>query len=127
MTITNFSPLLVTKDAAEAVAVFEALGFEKRHTKSGINGNVDSIVMKYETEDGKEFYMTVAEAPVPKDIMSIRMNTRDFEEAKKFLEDKGFTNAQGEKVTETGSSVSTMMVSPSGYSISISEHIREHE
>ena len=129
MTITNFSPLLVTKDAAGAIELFEALGFVKRHTKSGIgnNGDVDAVVMKYETEDGKEFYVSIAEVPVPQDIMSIRMNVRDFEEAKKFLEDKGFTNAQGERVTDTGSSVATMMVSPSGFTISISEHIREHE
>ena len=127
MKITNFSPLLVTKDATDAIAVFEALGFKKRHTKSGINGHVESVVMKYESEDGKEFYMSIAEAPVPQDIPSIRMNIRDFEEAKKFLEDKGFTNTQGGKVTDTGSSVATMMVAPSGYTISISEHIKEHE
>ncbi len=127
MKITNFSPLIVTKNAAEAIAVFEALGFEKRHTKSGINGNVESVTMKYESEDGKEFYVSIAEAPVPQDISTIRINVRDFEEAKKFFEDKGFTNTQGEKVTNTGTSVATMMVAPSGYSVSISEHIREHE
>ena len=57
----------------------------------------------------------------------IRMNIRDFDEAYKMLEEKGFKNAQGEKITETGSSKSTMMVSPSGFSINITEHIRKDE
>jgi hypothetical protein len=43
------------------------------------------------------------------------------------LEAKGFVNAQGDKITETPSSKSTMMVSPSGFSISVSEHIRKED
>lgn len=31
--ITAFNPLIVTKDAAPVIALFEELGFEKRHTK----------------------------------------------------------------------------------------------
>ncbi|MCR4656744.1 MAG: hypothetical protein K5770_11010 [Lachnospiraceae bacterium] len=127
MKITSFNPLIVTKDAASAIALFEALGFEQRHKKTGINGNVDSVSMRYENEDGQVFHVNIAQAPVPQDITTIRMNIRDFDEAKKFLEDRGFTNSQGDKVTNTGSSISTMMVSPSGFSISISEHIRDHE
>ena len=41
--------------------------------------------------------------------------------------EKGFKNAQGGHITNTGSSKSTMMVSPSGCSISITEHIRNHD
>lgn len=127
MKITSFNPLIVTKDAASVIAVFEALGFEQRHHKTGINGHVDSVRLRYENEDGKVFHVDVAQAPVPQDISSIRMNIRDFDEAKKFLEDKGFKNAQGDKTTDTGSSISTMMVSPSGFSISIAQHITDHE
>ena len=58
--ITSFNPLIVTKDAEATIALFEALGFERRHMK-------------------------------------------------------------------TGSSKSTMMVSPSGFSISIAEHIKNHD
>ena len=83
--------------------------------------------MRYTGEDGKVFHVDIASTPVPKDITTIRMNIRDFDEAFKLLEEKGFKNAQGDKVTNTGSSKSTMMVSPSGFSISISEHIRDHE
>lgn len=126
MTITNFSPLVVTKDAASMIALFEALGFEKRHTKTEINDeDISSTTMKYTTEDGKEFYMTVSEAPVPQDMTSIRMNVRDFDEAYKQFLDNGFKNTQGDRITETGSSKSTMLIAPSGFTITVAEHIRK--
>ena len=104
MTITSFNPLIVTKDAEAVIALFEALGFERRHTKTGINGHVTSVSMRYEGEDGKVFHVSVASAPVQQDITTIRMNVRDFDEAYKALEAKGFVNAQGDKITETPSS-----------------------
>lgn len=127
MTITSFNPLIVTKDAEATIALFEALGFERRHMKTGINETITSVRMRYTGEDGKVFHVDVTQAPVPQDITTIRMNVRDFEEAKTMLEEKGFKNAQGDKITNTGSSISTMMVSPSGYSISVAEHIRKDE
>ena len=128
MQITTFNPAIVTKDAEAIVALFEALGFEKRHTKTGINdSDISNVRMKYTNEDGKVFHVDVTQAPVEKDITTIRMNIRDFDEAYQMLQEKGFVNAQGDKITHTGSSESTMMVSPSGFSISITEHIRTHE
>ena len=128
MTITSFNPLIVTKDAEATIALFEALGFERRHTKTGINDkDITSVRMRYTGEDGKVFHVDVTSAPVERDITTIRMNVRDFDEAYKMLEEKGFVNAQGGRITDTGSSKSTMMVSPSGFSISIAEHIRKPE
>ena len=128
MKITSFNPLIVTKDAEKVIALFEALGFERRHKKTGINDkDVTSVRMRYTGEDGKIFHVDVTEADVPQDIVSIRMNIPDFDEAFAMLEEKGFKNAQGEKVTHTGSSKSTMMVSPSGFSISVAEHIKNHD
>ena len=127
MKITSFHPSIVTKNAEETIALFEALGFERRHTKTGINGHVTSVTMKYTGEDGKEFRVSISEAPVPQDITSIRMNIRDFDEAYQLLEERGFKNAQGDKITDTGSSKATMMVSPSGFPINISEHIRKED
>ena len=128
MTITSFNPLIVTNDAEATIALFEALGFERRHMKTGINDkDITSVRMRYTGEDGKVFHVDVTSAPVERDITTIRMNVRDFDEAYRMLEAKGFVNAQGERVTETGSSKSTMMVSPSGFSISIAEHIRKHD
>ena len=126
MTITSFNPLIVTKDAESVIALFEALGFERRHKKTGINDeDISSVRMRYTGEDGKIFHVDIAQAPTPQDISTIRMNVRDFDEAYQMLLDKGWKNAQGDRITETGSSKSTMMVSPSGFSISVSEHIRK--
>ncbi len=126
MEITGFKPSIITSDAKSTIALFEALGFERSHTKTGINDeDITSVNMKYLAEDGKVFRVSVTQAPVPRDITSISMNVRDFDEAYKLLEEKGFTNAQGSKITDTGSSKATMMVSPSGFSINLSEHIRK--
>jgi len=127
MKITSFNPLIITKDAESVIALFEELGFERRHKKTGINENVESVRMRLENEDGKIFHVDVASVPVPQDMTSIRMNVDDFDEAYKMLEDKGFKNAQGDRVTDTGSSRSTLMVSPSGFSISITKHIKDHD
>ena len=125
MKITEFSPLIITKDAAPIIALFEALGFERRHTKEGIEGNVSTFNMRYTGDNGKEFNVDISEAPVPQDIPTIRMSVRDFDEAYQLLEEKGFKNAQGDKITETGTSKAAMMVSPSGFPISLSQHIRK--
>ena len=128
MKITTFNPMIVTKDAESVIKLFEELGFERRHMKTGINdADISSVRMRYTGEDGKIFHVDVAEAPTPQDITTIRMNIDNFDEAYKLLEDKGFKNAQGEKVTETGSSKSTMMISPSGFPINITEHIKDHD
>ena len=125
MKITSFNPMIVTKDSETVIKLFEDLGFERRHTKTGINDeDITSVRMRYEGEDGTVFHVDIADAPVPQDITTIRMNIDDFDEAYNMLEGKGFKNSQGDKITETGTSRSTMMVSPSGYSISISKHIK---
>ena len=124
MKITSFNPLIITRNADAAIKLFEALGFERRHKKTGIGEekNVTSVSMK----DANGFHVDVTQVDnLPQDISTIRMNVDDFDEAYKFLTDHGFTNAQGEKVTDTGSSHATMMVSPSGFSISLVKHIKE--
>lgn len=127
MKITAFNPLILTKDAEATIALYEALGFERRHTKSGIEGNVTSVTMRYTGDDGRVFNIDVTEAPVPQDVTTIRMSVRGFDEAYQLLEERGFKNAQGDKITETGTSKATMMVSPSGVPISLTEHIRTED
>lgn len=125
MKITSFNPLIVTKDAESVIALFEALGFERRHKKTGINGkDITSVRMRYEGEDGKVFHVDVTQADVEKDITTIRMNVSDFDEAYEMLKARGFINTQGDRITDTGSSRSTMMVSPTGFTISITQHIK---
>lgn len=122
MKITGFRPLIVTSKSEDMIALFEALGFERRHKKTGINGDVDAVVMK----DENGFRLNIVQADqMPQDLTSIAMNVDNFEEAYDFLTARGFKNAQGDKVTDTGTSKATMMVSPSGFSISLSEHIKK--
>ena len=59
------------------------------------------------------------------DISTIRMNIDNFDEAYNMLLEKGFKNSQGDKVTETPSSKSTMMFAPSGFPINITQHIKK--
>lgn len=128
MKITSFNPLIITKDAESVIALFEALGFERRHKKTGINGkDITSVRMRYEGEDGKVFHVDVTQADVEKDITTIRMNVSDFDEAYEMLKARGFINTQGDRITDTGSSRSTMMVSPTGFTISITQHIRKED
>ena len=125
MKITSFNPLIVTKNAEETIALFEALGFERRHMKTGINDkDITSVRMRYNGEDGKVFHVDVTSAPVAQDITTIRMNIRDFDEAYKMLEEKGFKIVEGGKITDTGSSKSAMMVSPSGFAFDLCQHIK---
>ena len=128
MKITTFNPQIVTKDAESLIALFEALGFERRHKKTGINGDDDitSVRMKYTSEDGKVFHIDIAEsARVPRDITSIRMNVDDFDEAYRMLEEKGFKNAQGDRITDTGTSKFNIMVSATGFIIAVSQHTKD--
>ena len=124
MKITAFNPLILTKDAEAAVKLFKELGFEHKHTKTGIN---DQDITSFDMKDPNGFRVDVTQVQMPQDMTAIRMNVRDFDEAYQFLLDRGFKNAQGDKITDTGSSKATLMVSPSGFAISLAEHIRKED
>ena len=49
----------------------------------------------------------------------------DFDEAYEFLLSKGFVNPRGDKITETNSSRSTMLFAPSGFGITLTQHIKK--
>ena len=98
MKITSFEPLIISAKADEVIATLEALGFERRHKKTGFDGQDISIV-SMKNADG--FRVTVAKVEnMPRDITAIRMNVDSFEEAYAFLTARGFKNAQGDRVTE---------------------------
>ena len=122
MKITAFNPLIVSPKAAKVIELMEALGFERAHTKTGIKEDITSVDLKHPGG----FRVDVAQVnQMPRDLTAIRMNVRDFDEAYAFLTARGFVNADGDKVTDTGSSKATLMVSPSGFGISLAEHIRK--
>ena len=122
MKITGFRPIILTSKSEEAVSLFEALGFQCNHKKEGIPGDVTSYAMK----DENGFRVVVSQVDsFPQVLTMIAMNVDNFEEAYDFLISKGFKNASGDNVTDTGSSKACMMVSPSGFAISLSQHIKK--
>ena len=125
MKITSFNPLIVTKDSESAIALFEALGFERRHTKEGISeNNVTDVRMK----DANGFHVDVSQGTG--EWTMIRMNVDNLEEAIEFLEGRGFHKARHEvanKTIDTGSSRFNIMVSPSGTIFAVSQHRKDND
>jgi hypothetical protein len=125
MKITSFSPLIVTKDAESDIALFEELGFARRHTKEGIGeNNVTDVRMK----DANGFHVDVSQGDGT--WMMIRMNVDNLEEAIAFLEARGFHKARhavANKTIDTGSSMFNIMVSASGFILAVSQHIKDHD
>jgi hypothetical protein len=122
MKITTFNPQIITKNAEPVVALMQALGFEKRHNPTGIGElNVTGIRMK----DANGFNVDVSEfdtMPADQDVMAIRMNVDDFEQAYQLLTSHGFKNFYGDKTVEMKSSKSAVMISESGIVINLVEH-----
>ena len=122
MKITAFNPLLITSHAAEIVALFEELGFEQAHSKTGIPGDIASYDLKYDDK----FRVNVAQSDVmPQDLTAIRISVRDFDEAYNMLAARGFKGTEGSEGRDTGTSRSAMMISPTGFSITIVKHIKK--
>ena len=123
MKITSFNPLIVTKDAESVISFFEELGFKIHHTKEGISiNNATDVRMK----DANGFHVDITQGTG--EWTMIRMNVDNLEEAVAFLEERGFHKARHEaadKTIDTGSSKINIMVSPSGFIFSVSQHIKE--
>ncbi len=123
MKITSFNPLIITKDAEAAIALFEALGFERHHNRKDIDGkDITNVTMK----DANGFHVDIAQANVPQDKTIIRMNVSDFDEGYQFLTERGFTHPSG-RIIEDKSSKSAMIVSPSGFAFDLCQHIKDHD
>jgi len=125
MKITTFNPQIITKNAEPLVAFFQELGFEKRHNPKGIGElKVEGIRMK----DANGFCLDISQPDMglQQDVTAIRMNVDDFDEAYGMLMEKGFKNFYGDRIMETGSSRSAIMISPSGFAINLVQHVKEN-
>jgi hypothetical protein len=126
MKITTFDPMIITPNAENVMRVFEDLGFEKTHAPvtTTETGDVASFRMKH--EDG--YHVDVADLKqIPKDMTYIRMNVDNFEEAYNILIAHGFKNTRGDGTIDTKSATAATMVSPSGFTISLIKHIKDHD
>jgi len=127
MQITTFNPMILTSmdNAENIIKLFEDLGFERRHEVDNVdNRGINSVCMK----DANGFYVDIAQTHLERDLTTMRMNVRDYEEAYEFLKARGFKNASGEdKTVESTSAKSCLMISPSGFSIQLTQHIRKED
>ena len=124
MKITTFNPMILSKNADEIINLFEELGFERRHKVDNIDDkDISSVRMK----DANGFYLDVARVEsLPRDMTTMRMNADDFDEAYDLLKAHGFKNARGEDQTiDSKSARSCLMISPSGFSIQLTQHIKK--
>jgi hypothetical protein len=126
MQITTFNPMILSKHADDVIKLFEDLGFERKHQKDNIDGkDITSVRMT----DPNGFHVDVARVEsMEKDMTTMRMNVRDFDEAYEFLKSRGFKNASGEdRSVDSASARSCLMISPSGFSIQLTQHIRKED
>jgi hypothetical protein len=126
MEITTFNPMILSKNADEIIKLFEELGFERKHQVNNIDSkDISSTRMK----DANGFHVDVARVEsMERDMTTMRMNVRDFDEAYEFLKSRGFKNIRGEDhAIESKSARSCLMIAPSGFSIQLTQHIRKED
>ena len=123
MKITSFNPLIATAHSDDIVKLFEELGFERRHTKKGIDiEDKDNTVFRMKDANG--FYLDVTqEASIQRDITGIRINVDDFDEAYNLLVSHGFEQFMEQGTISTPSSKFVLLKSTSGFVINLVQHI----
>lgn len=124
MKITTFDPYILVKDAEPTVQLFQALGFEKRHMQEGIGDEgLTGIVMR----DANGFRVNIVQSEtLPRESLTgIRINVDNFDEAYALLTARGFTEAPGCKIVDTGSAKALLMISPSRFLIELIQHIKK--
>ena len=126
MQITTFNPMILSRNADEIIQLFEELGFERKHKVDNID---DKDITSVRMTDANGFHVDVARVEsMARDMTTMRMNVRDFDEAYAFLKAHGFKNANSEEHTvESKSARSCLMIAPSGFSIQLTQHIRNHD
>ena len=126
MQITTFNPMILSKNAEEIIKLFEKLGFERRHKVDNID---DKDISSVRMTDATGFHVDVARVEtMERDMTTMRMNVSDFDEAYEFLKAHGFKNSRGEDyAVESKSARSCLMIAPSGFSIQLTQHIRNHD
>ena len=123
MKITSFNPHIATAHSDDIIKLFEDLGFEKSHEKEGIEiENSDNKVFRMKDANG--YYLDIIQdGALPTDNAGIRINVDDFDEAYELLASRGFEKYK-EGTIDTPSSRFALLRSPSGFVISLVQHIK---
>ena len=121
MKITTFNPHIVSQNADEIIALFEELGFEKRHQPVVDTG--DRTVIRTRMKDANGFCVDITKVDaIPRDMTTIRMNVDNFQEAYELLTAHGFRKAPGVEELDLEKAKVLMMVAPSGFMIDVIQH-----
>ena len=123
MKITTFNPQIITNDAETPAKLFEELGFERKHNPKGI-GEYDVTGIRMKDANGFALDLSQPDLKMPQDLVVIRINVDNFDEAYELLTAHGFKNFYGDKTVDTKSSESAIMISPSGFAINLVQHIK---
>lgn len=127
MKITTFNPMIITKQPEAAIALFEALGFERRHTKTE-DGDIDFSAVRMKDENGFHVDVVTSEKiPSEHDLTAIRINVDDFDAAAELLKSHGFRESQAFGVHYTPSSKYAYFISPSGFLVDLCKHMKQDE
>ncbi len=123
MKITTFDPLIITSKFNDTVNVFEGLGFQKTHAPVTDTGSAE--IQSYRMKDENGYHVDISDvADTQPDKQYIRMNVDDFDAAYAILKEHGFTNKRGDDTLDTNHAKEATMVSPSGYTIALIQHIK---
>ena len=90
MKITTSDPLIITKESESVIALFEALGFERRHRNDDIPDREGIVGVRM--KDKNDNHVDVVQVDnLDRDQMTIRINVDDFDEAFELLKSHGLT------------------------------------
>ena len=118
MKITTFDPIILTNNFDQVVSLFEALGFEKKHAPVTDTGKRD--VRSFRMKHPEGYHVDVADIPdIERDKTYIRMNVDNFDEA--------YTNTRGDGTIDSKSAKAATLVSPSGFTLALVQHIKNHD
>lgn len=73
------------------------------------------------------FYLDIScpDTDLPRDMVGIRMNIDDFDCPYQLLLEHGFRNVYGNKIVDTPTGKSAVLISSSGFGINLIQHIRK--
>ena len=126
MRITGINPIIASSKAEEAVSLFTALGFEKQHNPVVTSATGTASVSRMKHENGYHVDILDLDRDMPQDMTGIRINVDDFDEAYKLFTANGFEIAPGDNIVDLGFAKTVIMVSPSGFIVSLMQHIKNH-
>ena len=98
----------------------------KKHAPVIDTGKRD--VRSFRMKHPEGYHVDVADIPdIERDRTYIRMNVDNFDEAYDIFMAHGFTNTRGDGTLDTKSAREATLVSPSGFTLALVQHIKNHD